>query len=289
MKNWRKTIREFNTETKLEAENGQVVLKTPDGEYSMSPEELMSMKSPEWDDDVIEIETPDMAGRSVDVPKEVVAQFLKKHGLAEAHSFKARNNSMKTITENWREYKQSEEFDAFIQEHFGGTIDEGFVDWVINKGKDIRDTVVGVIDGIKEWTHERIVSFVKHMAQKLEEFFAELRRKGALGKNDSRQEISAIKLLRTNKHIDLAVLILSTIAKMSGGFIVDKVIKLPAIIEKILDILDNPMAAAQELFGDAVDIYNMIKKFIEFRKDKKTLAAQLNVWDNFGGLAERST
>ena len=188
--------------------------------------------------------------------------------------------------ENWREYEQKEEFDAFIQEHFAGTVDEGFVDWVLDKGRDVRDTVVGVIDAMKEWTHEKIVQFVKHMAQKLENFMSTLRRKGVLGKNRSRQEIGAIKLLRTNKHIDLGVLILSTIAKMTGGFIADKVVKLPAIIEKILDILDNPMAAAKEVFGDAVDVYNAIKKFIEFRKDKETLAAQLNLWDDFGGLAE---
>ncbi len=88
MENWRRTVLEFNTETKLEAESGKVVLKTPDGEFSMSPEELMNMKSPDWDDSVIEIETPDMGGRSVDLPKEVVAKFLKKHGLAEFHNFK---------------------------------------------------------------------------------------------------------------------------------------------------------------------------------------------------------
>lgn len=193
---------------------------------------------------------------------------------------------MKLIMENWREYKQREEFDTFIQEHFGGTVDEGFVDWVMDKGKAIKDTVVGVINGMKDWTHERIVQFVRYMTQKLEAMMSALRQKGVMGKNKSRQEISALKLLRTNKHIDLAVLILSTIAKMTGGFIVDKVIKMPEIIEKILDILDNPQAALKELYGDLADIYDMIKKFIDFRKDRKSLATALGNWEDFGGLAE---
>ena len=187
--------------------------------------------------------------------------------------------------ENWREYKQREEFDTFIVEHFS-SIDEGFVDWVMDKGKAIKDTVVGVINGMKDWTHERIVQFVRYMTQKLEAMMSTLRQKGVMGKNKSRQEISALKLLRTNKHIDLAVLILSTIAKMTGGFIVDKVIKMPEIIEKILDILDNPQAALKELYGDLADIVDMIKKFIDFRKDRKSLATALGNWEDFGGLAE---
>ena len=192
---------------------------------------------------------------------------------------------MKLIMENWREYKQREEFDTFIVEHFS-SIDEGFVDWVMDKGKAIKDTVVGVINGMKDWTHERIVQFVRYMTQKLEAMMSTLRQKGVMGKNKSRQEISALKLLRTNKHIDLAVLILSTIAKMTGGFIVDKVIKMPEIIEKILDILDNPQAALKELYGDLADIVDMIKKFIDFRKDRKSLATALGNWEDFGGLAE---
>ena len=192
---------------------------------------------------------------------------------------------MKLIMENWREYKQNEEFDTFIREHFS-SIDEGFIDWVMDKGRAIKDTVKGVIDGMKDWTHEKIVQFVRYMSQKLEGFMSTLRQKGVIGKNQQRAEVSALKLLRTNKHIDLAVLILSTIAKMTGGFIVDKVVKMPEIIEKILDILDNPQAALKELYGDLTDIVDMIKKFIDFRKDKKSLATALGNWDDFGGLAE---
>ena len=53
-----------------------VVLVTGDGEFYMTPDELRAMKSPEWDDDVIEIETADMGGKSVDLPKEVVKNFI---------------------------------------------------------------------------------------------------------------------------------------------------------------------------------------------------------------------
>ena len=70
--------------------------------------------------------------------------------------------------EDWRKHKQREEFDAFIQEHFGGTIDEGFVDWVLDKGREVKDTVTGVIRGMFLWKREKILQFVRHMTQKLE-------------------------------------------------------------------------------------------------------------------------
>ena len=198
---------------------------------------------------------------------------------------------MQQLMENWREYQQEAEFDAFIQEHFGDDLNEGVVDWanwVIDKGKEARDTVKNVIASMKDWTHEKIVNFVRYMSEKLEAFMAALRKKGVLKKYEARREIGAIKLLRTNKHIDLAVLIFSTIAKITGGFIVDKVAKLPEIIEKIMEMLDDPMSAVKELFGDAVDIIDMIKKFIDYRKDKETVAAGLGNWDDFGGLAEKA-
>ena len=59
-------------------DSGDVYLKTSEGEFRISPEDLVNMKSPEWDDDVIEIETPDMGGKSVDLPKEYVEKFIEK-------------------------------------------------------------------------------------------------------------------------------------------------------------------------------------------------------------------
>ena len=167
-------------------------------------------------------------------------------------------------------------------------MNEGVIDWVIDKGTSVKDTVKNVIGAMKDWTHEKIVKFVRYMSEKLEGFIAALKQKGVLKKYKARSEIGAIKLLRTNKHIDLAVLIFSTIAKMTGGFLVDKVVKFPEIIEKVMDILDNPMAAVKELFGDAKDIVDMIKKFVDYRKDKESFAAQMGSWDDFGGLAEKA-
>ncbi len=42
----------------------------------------------------------------------------------------------------------------------------------------------------------------------------------------------------------------------------------------------------KDLLGDVGDVIDMIKKFIEFRKDNQSLAAQLGNWQDFGGLAE---
>ena len=191
--------------------------------------------------------------------------------------------------ENWRDYQEStnyeSEFQLFFEQHFC-QLDEGLIDWAISKGRDLKDTVVNTIAAMKDWTHEKIVQYVKFMGQKLMDFFKKLRQEGVIGKNRSRQEQGAIKLLLTNKHIDLAVMIFTTIAKMTGGFILDKVVKLPEIIEQILDLLENPVQVMKDLLGDVGDVIDMIKKFIDYRKDNQSLAAQLGSWQDFGGLAE---
>ena len=196
---------------------------------------------------------------------------------------------MKLIMENWRTYQESHdhesEFQLFFEQHFC-QLDEGLIDWAINKGKGLKDTVVNTIAAMKDWTHDKIVQYVRFMGQKLIDFFKNLRQKGVLGKNKSRQEQGAIKLLLTNKHIDLAVMIFTTVAKMTGGFVLDKVMKLPEVIEQIFDLLENPVDAMKNLLGDVSDVLDMIKKFVTYRKDKESLAAQLGNWQDFGGLAE---
>jgi hypothetical protein len=196
---------------------------------------------------------------------------------------------MKLIMENWRTYQESHdhesEFQLFFEQHFC-QLDEGLIDWAINKGKGLKDTVVNTIAAMKDWTHDKIVQYVRFMGQKLIDFFKNLRQKGVLGKNKSRQEQGAIKLLLTNKHIDLAVMVFTTVAKMTGGFVLDKVMKLPEVIEQIFDLLENPVDAMKNLLGDVSDVLDMIKKFITYRKDKESLAAQLGNWQDFGGLAE---
>ena len=82
--------------------------------------------------------------------------------------------------ENWRGYLNEEErflheqeFEQFFNEHFT-IIDENvigdFVRDVVRSGRRVKDTVVNVIDGIKDWTHEKIVNFVKYMGNKFKQF-----------------------------------------------------------------------------------------------------------------------
>ena len=197
---------------------------------------------------------------------------------------------MKLLIENWRIYEQQmlqeQEFDHFFNEHFT-IIDEGFVEDVVNAGRRVKDTVVNVIDDMKDWAHEKIVDFVKYMGNKLKQFIEALKASGFFKKYRARAETNAIKLLMTNKHIDLAVMIFTAIAKLTGGFIIDKVAKAPEIIEKVLAMLETPIDSFKELVGDTSDIVKMIQKFKAYRQDQGTHAAAMGAWDDFGGLAEK--
>ena len=191
--------------------------------------------------------------------------------------------------ENWRLYEQQvlleQEFDQFFKEHFM-QVDEGPVDWVMSKAASVKDTIVGVIDGMKDWAHEKIVQFVKYMGDKFIKFIDLLRSKGVFKKYRARNERNAVQLLMTNKHIDLAVMVFSAYAKLSGGFVADKLLKAPEVMKKFLNLIEDP-ARIKDLLDDTSDVVKMIKKFIEYRKDRKSLAGQLGLWQDFGGLAER--
>ena len=194
----------------------------------------------------------------------------------------------KLIMENWQLYEQrllwEQEFDEFFNKHFV-VLEEGFIDWAVSKGRDAKQAVMGVINDMKDWTAEKIKEFVQFMGKKMQAFLQGLRDKGLLGKWQSRKEQSALRLLMTNKHFDLAVMIFTTIAKMTGGFIVDKVAKMPELIQSVLKLLDNPVVALKELFGDISDIKTLIQKFMAYREDRKTLnVAQMGDWSDFGGL-----
>ena len=197
---------------------------------------------------------------------------------------------MKLLMENWRIYEQQmlweQEYEQFFNEHFT-IIDEGYVEDVVNAGRRVKDTVVNVIDGMKDWTHEKIVDFVKYMGNKLKQFIEALKAKGFFKKYRARAETNAIKLLMTNKHIDLGVMIFSAIAKLTGGFMLDMVAKTPDIIDKILALLETPLDSLMDLIGDASDVVKMIQKFIAYREDVGTHAAAMGAWDDFGGLAEK--
>jgi hypothetical protein len=76
-------LKEWDNEPTLAFEHGEVVLRSGGMEYPMSIEEFLNMKSPSYDPDVVEIETADMAGKSIDIPKEIydnAAQKLKQQG-----------------------------------------------------------------------------------------------------------------------------------------------------------------------------------------------------------------
>ena len=194
---------------------------------------------------------------------------------------------MKKLITEWRLYEQQilweQEFEEFFNEHYL-MLDEDAIDWVLQKGRQVKDTVVNTISGMKDWAQDKIEAFVKFMLDKLRKFMEALRSKKLLGKWESRKELAAINLLGTRKHIDLAVMLLSTIAKITGGFIVDKVAKLPEILEKIKNLLENPVMALKDLFGDVKDIKTMIDKFIEYRKDRKIVDTGPMDWSDYGGL-----
>ena len=194
---------------------------------------------------------------------------------------------MKKLITEWRLYEQQllweQEFEEFFKEHYL-MLEEGTLDWVLQKGRQVKDTVVNTVSAMKDWAGEKIEAFVNFMIDKLRKFMQVLRNKGLLGKWESRKELAAIDLLGTRKHIDLAVMLLSTIAKITGGFIVDKVAKLPEILEKIKELLENPAAALVGLLGDVKDIKTVIDKFIEYRKDRKDVGGGVMDWSDYGGL-----
>ena len=187
----------------------------------------------------------------------------------------------------WRLYEQQllweQEFEEFFKEHYL-MLDEGFIDWTLDKGRQVKDTVVNTIAGMKDWAGEQIEAFVQFMLKKFRNFMQKLRDKKIIGKWDHKRELAAINLLGTRKHIDLAVILLSAIAKLSGGFIIDKVAKLPEILEKIKELLENPVMALKDLLGNVKDIKTVIDKFIEYRKDRKIVDTGPMDWNDYGGL-----
>ena len=197
---------------------------------------------------------------------------------------------MKLIMENWRLYEQQtlleQEFEQFFNEHFT-QLDEGPIDWVLKKANTVKDTIIAVIDGMKDWTHDKIVQFVKFMAEKLKKFVDILYRKGVYSWRNKNVEKGAIDLLLTNKHIDLGVMVFTALAKISGGFVVDKVLKAPEILKMFLDLLQDPTQLGVLLGPEKAEVVRIVKKFIKYREDRKELTPLTKVWKNYGGMAEK--
>tara|TARA_R100000008_G_scaffold85782_1_gene76628 strand:+ start:429 stop:1022 length:594 start_codon:yes stop_codon:yes gene_type:complete len=191
--------------------------------------------------------------------------------------------------ENWQDYQSQvlyeQEFESYFNKHFG-TLDEGIMADVINAGNTIKDAIVNVIDDMKDWAQEKIVALVKFMGQKMMTFIKELRTKGIFKKYQARREVHSVKLLMTNKHIDLAVMIFTALAKLTGGFAIDKIVKMPEIIKKFKEILESPVEGLRSLLGDVSDVVKIVKKFISYRKDLNNPSFPFGNWEDYGGLAE---
>ena len=192
-------------------------------------------------------------------------------------------------------------WDRFLAESYtdpGGVIvtEQEILDF-LNEG--LHEGVVGdawaytkaKMTQMKDKGIEYAEKFVKSMGTKLVDLFQKLREKRLISKGQVRKEIAAIKLLMTRKHVELGVMILTALFKLTGGYIIDKVAKAPEIIEKIQQILTmlqggQVVEAIKELFGDIQDVAEMVKKFVAYHKDTLKPAAYWGDWEEFGGLAE---
>jgi hypothetical protein len=165
-------------------------------------------------------------------------------------------------------------------------LNEGVVDF----GKALFRSVKASMQKVKDYTHEKLIQFVTNMGNRLIAFFKTMKKKGLMDKYKSRQEIKAIKTLLTNKHVDVAILIFTSIFKLAGGFALEKLVQIPEIFEKILEVLEMIKSgrieeALKTLFGDLGGAADMVKKFMDYSKDlKKPLGpATLGKWEEFGG------
>ena len=177
-----------------------------------------------------------------------------------------------------------------IRELLAPRLNEG----VLDVGRSLWAATKQVLDDMKDWAKEKIIAFVKKIGAKLIQFFQALRKKGLLKKYAARNEIDAVNILLTNKHIDLAVLIFTAIFKLAGGLAIEKLIDAPETLKKVLEILEKirggeVVSAMKELFGDLKDVKDMIIKAIEYSKDTRKTGVgftALGGYEELGGLAE---
>lgn len=168
----------------------------------------------------------------------------------------------------------------------------GLNEGILDVGRGLWDATKQTLDGMKDWAREKVVATVKKMGEKLIQFFQALKQKGILKKYAARNEINAVKTLLTNKHVDLAVMIFTAIFKLAGGYALDKLLKAPELLQKVLDILEmikggRIVNALRDLFGDLKDLKDMVVKAIDYSKDVKRAGwISLGNFEELGGLAE---
>ena len=203
---------------------------------------------------------------------------------------------MKLIMENWRGFADntiSEQEMEVVEAAYIDLMESMLNEGLLSAGSALWDATKNRLQQFKDWTESQVEALAKKLGQGLISMFKSLKEKGVLKKYKARREINAIKLLLTKKHISLATTIFVAIAKLTGGYAVDLVVKSEEILETLGNVLSAIMAGdikevIQILFGgEAPDVIELIKKFVEYSKDAKSLAGKAGAWDVFGGLAEK--
>ena len=207
---------------------------------------------------------------------------------------------MKLIMENWRTKQQEsltlfemcglDESERSVFNH--SNLEEGVITGLL-------DRVKNTYERMKDWTKEKTIQFIKKMGSGYIKFIEKLREKGVLKKYAARAEHTAMKMLMTNKHIDLALLIFTSLFNMVGGYAIEGLMNAKEKFETFLEVTDQIRSgdwtgAVETLFGeDPYQVIEIIKKAMEFtkhlksfRKDLKSMAAHFGNFEEFGGLAE---
>tara|TARA_B100000963_G_C22447659_1_gene589568 strand:+ start:140 stop:811 length:672 start_codon:yes stop_codon:yes gene_type:complete len=206
------------------------------------------------------------------------------------------SNDMKLIYENYRhgsmlksktlfEMANFTEEQAKIFEHF--QVNEG----VLTMGASLLSGMKNFYNSIKDWGKEKSIDFIKKMGAAYVEFAKKLRKKGVIKKYRLYDELGAIRLLLTKKHHGLALAIFGAIFKIAGGYAIEKIAKMPELLEKIKDVFesiaDGKVAQAMEmLFGDVKDLAEIIKQAIAFSKDARDSEIMSNIGTNVPGMGD---
>ena len=207
------------------------------------------------------------------------------------------SKDMKLIMENWRSKQQEsltllemcglDESERMVFNH--SNLEEGVIAGLLDKVKNTYEKM-------KDWTKEKTIEFVKKMGNGYVNFIGKMRQKGIFKKYRARKEQDAMKLLLTNKHIDLALLILTSLFNMVGGYAVEGLMNAKEKFETFLEVTEQIRSGdwtgvVNTLFGeDPPEVVDIIKKAMEFSKDlndpKMKFKRAFGNFEEFGGLAE---
>jgi hypothetical protein len=202
---------------------------------------------------------------------------------------------MNLIMESWRSFTNStitEQEVEIVEAAYAELMESMLNEGLLSAGAALWNATKEKLQQFSDWTESQVQALAKKLGQGLINFLNLLKQKGVLKKYKARKEVNAIKLLLTKKHISLATTIFVAIAKLTGGYAVELVTKSKEIIETISDVLaaivsgDIKEVIAILFGGEAPDVIELIKKFVEYSKDAKSFAGKAGAWDVFGGLAE---